>query len=164
MNHLLTGELGCGSVNDVRFDEKIDVLPLPHVTYNESFVSMPKYGDNWFCLLKSSASLEHITPSDQQRAIKEWHRILCPFGIVIIQTPDKAYWELRLNDPDGHTREWASIQMRGGEKDEYDKHLGLLDVEGLQKLFEENGFQTLYIRDGNQAAGSMDAAFMVVGK
>lgn len=162
MNHLLTAELGCGSIFDKRFDEFVDTIPYSHVTYNQSFVAMPKFGDNRFCLLKSSASLEHISPDDQQRAVKEWHRILCPFGVVLVQTPDRAYWELRLDDPDGHTREWATIQMRGGERDEYDKHLGLLDAKDLRELFESNGFETLYLHDGNQAAGSIDAAFMKI--
>lgn len=161
MNHLLTAELGCGSVFDRRFDEFVDVVQYGHITYHQNFVAMPRFGDNRFCLIKSSASLEHLTPADQIRAVREWHRILCPNGVVVVQTPDSDWitWAVENGEI---SKEWGETLRRGGQRDEYDVHKGLLDAKGLQDLFESNGYRTVYLRDGNQAAGSLDASFEAI--
>lgn len=164
MNPLKTIEVGVGNVKDLRFDVRLDIQETPAVTDVGDMCDLSRFADNTFCLLKTAASTEHLTPKDQQRAVKEWRRVLVNNGIVVIQTPDKGYWEQRLESEDQHEREWANIQMHGGERDEYDHHLGLLSAEDLQALFEGNGYETLYLRDGNQAAGSLDAAFCVTGK
>jgi hypothetical protein len=102
--------------------------------------------------LKIAASIEHISPDDQVKAVREFRRVLIPYGVIHVQTPD-LQWIESIKDVD---EEWYYAQKNGGMVDEYDRHLGLLDKESITKLFEENGFRILQLHGGGEAAGSLD--------
>ena len=158
-----TIEIGCGDVCDLRFDVRADIQDTPAVTHVFDMCSIP-FDNDTFCLLKAAACIEHITPEQQQQAVSEFRRVLIPHGVVYVQTPDAAYWTMRLGDNDPAVREWAWVQMKGGERDEFDMHKGLLNAAQLVDLFESNGFRKVWLHDGNEAAGSLDACFEKVEK
>lgn len=157
-----TLEIGCGSVNDLAFDVKSDIRPLPHVTYVADMKSLPMIADHSIALIKIAAAIEHITPAEQVQAVQEWHRILIPYGIVLVTTPDLDWIERERQSMIEEKRAWAEVLMRGGQKDEYDVHRGLLNQDGLIALFVKNGYRALTIKSGADAAGSLDGAFEAV--
>jgi predicted SAM-dependent methyltransferase len=145
-------EVGCANYADPRFEVRVDIKPTKATTMVVDMRDMSVFLDSTFAFLKSAATLEHVSPDDQIKTVREFHRVLIPHGIVWIQTPDLDWIDsLKETNP-----EWYQTQMTGGMVDEFDQHLGLLNKETITKLFTENGFRVLQLHDGSQAAGSLD--------
>ncbi len=161
MNHIPTLEVGVGQVLDLRFDKRTDIQPNPNATTICDMRDMKSvFADNTFALAKLAAVIEHVDADGQFETVQELYRILVPNGIVILQTPDLDYITARLHSEDEEERKGAEIQMTGGMRDEFDVHNGLMGKDSLRRLFELNGFETLWLRDGNEAGGSLDGAFL----
>lgn len=158
MKRLLSVEVGCANITDHSYDVRIDIKAdsAANLVCDMREMNLP---DNCACFIKSAATIEHVDTLGQIGTVKEFRRILVSGGITWIQTPDRDYWEARLEDP--VYGEWAHIQMTGGMRDEFDYHKGLLNLNELVTLFEEQGFTCLYARDGESASGSLDCFFMV---
>lgn len=162
MPRYLTLESGCGDVNNPAYDIKVDIRSLPHVNYVTDMANLSEIPDHAISLIKSSASLEHIPPDHQARTVAEWHRVLVRGGIVLIQTPDLDWINEQLSSENQKEREWAIVLLSGGQRHEHDVHKGLFTAERLRELFTSNGFKVLSLRDGNEAAGSLDGIFEAI--
>lgn len=143
---------------DLRFDLRGDIQPTKGSNCIADIRDLSQFADNSFAYIKLAAVIEHITPEDQLRAARELYRVLIPHGIVWITTPDREWMDLAVVSGE-ITREWYETLLRGGERDGFDRHLGLLDAITIEGLFESNGFSILRGVTGDIAGGSLDYAF-----
>lgn len=156
-----TIEFGCGDVLDLRFDYRSDIQPTPASNTLADIRRLVAFSDNTFAYAKLAAVLEHITSGEQIMAMQELHRVLIPHGIAWITTPDLG-WMRDALESGAITREWYETLLRGGERDEYDIHKGLLTVSTMDSLVNATGFKIIWARNGHQSGGSLDYAIEAI--
>lgn len=86
--------------------------------------------------------IEHLKREDLEGALKDWHRVLKPNGLLIIKTPNlKAICQLFLESIfDSYE---ASRRIFGNEYD----HCLLFDSQSLKNLLEKYGFKVINIKE-----------------
>ena len=112
--------------------------------------------------------LEHISFRDMDKVLKEWYRILKPFGLLTVQVPDcgkmmEAYVKGLIcecvphkaaNIEEYKAEPWCSIckgkaivnprrwqfSFTGAQKHEYDTHKNFFTKEILEAAFKKVGF------------------------
>lgn len=157
---LLNLEIGCADYTDLRFDVRLDISPNSRgATHIGDMRDMSMFGDGVFGFVKMAAVFEHVDRDGQLETIQELRRVVAVGGLVWVQTPDKLWLEQAVLTGE-ITQEWYNTQMRGGERDDFDHHYGLVTADTLHALFYFKGFTMLWMLDGTQAGGSIDALFM----
>jgi len=130
--------LGCGSINAPGYIN-VDVKPLPHIHYVHPITSLEMFVDNQVDLVYISHVLEHLSVVEAERALKEWHRILKPGGILRIGVPDFKILVSIYQD----TEDIKAIlgPLMGGQIDAHNFHQSVYDEAYLQELLYKIGFR-----------------------
>ncbi len=135
--------LGCGQVHipgyvnaDIQFFRKNDLVCDAY--------KLP-FADNSLEVLYACALIEHLGRDEWMDALREWHRVLCPGGLVQISTADfQAVCDQYL--------ETGSLDglyglVVGGQRDAYDWHGMVFDFDTLRAGLEGAGFAEVHRYD-----------------
>jgi predicted SAM-dependent methyltransferase len=82
--------------------------------------------------------LEHLSYREVPEALKEWHRVLKPGGVLRVSVPD-AIKVAGLSQSDPNWR----FYMMGGQTDENDFHKSCFDEDFLASYLEQGGFENV---------------------
>ncbi len=129
--------LGCGKVRLEGFvnidhrstsatDLECDILQLP-------------FDDNTATRIESYHVIEHLGRHEAVRAVREWHRVLAPGGVLVIECPDfdaacREYLDGRQDRIDN---------IFGLQRFDGDSHRFGYNFERLRLLLVECGFQSI---------------------
>jgi len=96
--------------------------------------SLEIFPDNYFDLIISHITLQHIKPKFIRRYLKEFARVLRPSGVLTFQLPSKRI--------DMSSVEWETFKSRQDEHVVYDKpvmEMNSLEREEVEKLLQACG-------------------------
>lgn len=124
--------------------EVLDAFPGAHVNHIGNANDLSRFPDGTFAAVYASHVAEHFSyQTDLLKALKEWHRVLQPDGVLCVSVPDlDVLAELFL------LRESLTIEDRfhvmrmmfGGQVDEHDFHHVGLNEEFLVDYLKAAGF------------------------
>lgn len=102
MSNLLQLNVGSGQRPFAAPFINIDINPHWSPDLVADVSSLP-YPDNSCSLIVSHHQLEHVEISKADEMLREWHRLLCPGGSLLIFVPDlqrltEAWMQGRIND------------------------------------------------------------------
>jgi predicted SAM-dependent methyltransferase len=127
--------------------EVLDALPGPHVNHVGNANDLSRFQDGTFSALYASHVAEHFGyQKDLLTALREWHRVLQPDGLLCVSVPDlDVLAELFL------LRESLTIadrfqvmrMMFGGQTDPHDFHYVGLNEEFLLDFLRAAGFEDI---------------------
>jgi predicted SAM-dependent methyltransferase len=127
--------------------EILDVNPGPHVDHVGNAIDLSAFAEGTFDALYASHVLEHFDYKDDLlRALREWHRVLAPGGVLHLSVPDidtLAYLLLQRQKLDVNQRWQVMRMMFGGHVDAHDYHLVGLNQEFLMGFLKAAGFDGL---------------------
>lgn len=122
----------------------VDLCDMPHIDYKSSIDSLPFFPDNSASLIYCSHALEYFDRDQARLALKEWHRVLAPLGVLRIAVPDfKALLEIyQLTGELGRLLGPLYGKMVINTEDGVEKiyHKSVYDQESLSTLLKECGF------------------------
>jgi ubiquinone/menaquinone biosynthesis C-methylase UbiE len=83
------------TVYGVDIDENTFKTARENIKYNNAILNQGSatdlpFSDNYFDVITSMETLEHIPQKLQEKCIAEFHRVLKPDGLLIISTPNKS--------------------------------------------------------------------------
>lgn len=83
------------TVYGVDIDENTFKTARQNIKYNNAILNQGSatelpFSDNYFDVITSMETLEHIPQKLQEKCIEEFHRVLKPNGLLIISTPNKS--------------------------------------------------------------------------
>jgi ubiquinone/menaquinone biosynthesis C-methylase UbiE len=73
---------------------------FPEFSYQQGDVCQLDFEDGTFNTVIAKEAIEHLLKPD--RALKEWHRVLAPGGLLVLTTPNCDSLHLRINRALGH--------------------------------------------------------------
>lgn len=127
--------------------EVLNAVPGPHVDHVGDAGDLSRFPDSSFGELYASHVAEHLDyQGELPAALKEWHRVLRPGGILYIGVPDlDVLAELFVS------KDWLSLEERffvmrmifGGHVDKFDYHQVGLNQDFLAHYLAEAGFVDL---------------------
>jgi len=131
--------------------ENFDILPAPHVDHIGDFRDLSAFPDGVLEAIYASHVLEHVGFRDVVPALKEWLRVLAPYGIVMISVPNlevlcRHFSDPRLTDSE---RSYLMQVMFGSQADKYDFHhtgfypdllAGMLALAGFTEIQQVQNF------------------------
>lgn len=124
--------------------EILNVLPGPHVDHLGNANDLSRFPDCSFNDIYASHIVEHFDYKDEMLpALREWNRVLKPFGRLYISVPDLDVLAKLLLTKDPMTiyeRFFVMRIMFGGHVDAHDYHFAGLNEEFLRGYLEEAGF------------------------
>jgi predicted SAM-dependent methyltransferase len=127
--------------------EILDVNPGPHVDHQGDAIDLGQFPDGTFAELYASHVLEHFDYKDALlRALREWHRVLAPGGVLRLSVPDidiLAHLLLQRHKLDVNQRYQVMRMIFGGHVDAHDYHLVGLNQEFLGGFLQAAGFDRL---------------------
>lgn len=127
--------------------EILDVNPGPHVDHQGNAIDLSAFADGTFGELYASHVLEHFDYKDDLlKALREWHRVLAPGGVLHLSVPDidtLAHLLLQRQRLDVNQRWQVMRMMFGGHVDAHDYHLVGLNQEFLTGFLKAAGFEGL---------------------
>jgi len=127
--------------------EILDALPGPHVDHLGNANDLSRFPNCTFSDIYASHVLEHLDyQGELQATLKEWHRVLKPFGRLYVSVPDIDVLAKLLLAKDQLTIDERFHVMRmifGGHVDAYDYHVVGLNEGFLQKFLGEAGFDAV---------------------
>jgi predicted SAM-dependent methyltransferase len=127
--------------------EIINAVPGPHVDHVGNAIDLSRFEDRTFSELYASHVVEHFDYREELlRALREWHRVLVPGGMLYISVPDLDILCGFMLD-----RDKLSVQDRffimqmifGGHSNEWDFHFSGLNVDFLTVFLRNAGFNEL---------------------
>lgn len=120
-----------------------DIQPGPDVDFVGNCVDLGQFADASVEAIYASHVLEHLGyQSDLRQALREWHRVLAPGGILMASVPDLDVLCRMFVDPRTSPDDRISIMrmMFGGQCDPFDVHYVGLNLEFLAYFLGEAGF------------------------
>ncbi|MEM9940966.1 MAG: class I SAM-dependent methyltransferase [Planctomycetota bacterium] len=87
------------------------------------------FDDESFDLVTNWQVIEHVL--DVKKALCEWKRVLKPGGVMILDTPDAAYWKARILGPKHYRKFWPA------------DHIYTFNRENLTDIIKSCGFEML---------------------
>ena len=127
--------------------EILDVNPGPLVHHQGDAVDLSQFPDSTFSEVYASHVLEHFDYKDGlMKALREWHRVLVPGGVLHLSVPDLdvlAHLLLQRHKLDVNQRFQVMRMIFGGHVDAHDYHLVGLNQDFLAGYLQAAGFGTL---------------------
>lgn len=127
--------------------EILDVNPGPQVDHVGNAVDLGRFADGTFAEIYASHVLEHFDYREALiNALREWHRVLAPGGVLRLSVPDLdtlARLFLRRDLLDVNQRYQVMRMIFGGHVDAHDYHLVGLNEEFLAGFMVAAGFERL---------------------
>lgn len=127
--------------------ENFNVLPGPSVDHVGDAVDLSRFAEATFTEIYASHVLEHFAYSGPLvQALRQWHRVLVPGGVLRISVPDLdvlALLFLQRHRFDVNQRFLLMRMMFGGQVDAHDVHLVGLNAEFLAGYLHEAGFESM---------------------
>lgn len=124
--------------------EIMNVLPGPAVDHVGNANDLSRFADGSLDRIYASHVLEHFDyQSELLATLKEWHRVLRPFGTLYVSVPDLDELARLLLDRDGLTVDQRFAVMRmmfGGHMDPHDFHGTGLNEDFLTYFLDQAGF------------------------
>lgn len=142
-------KLHIGGTMRVNGWEVLNAVPAPYVDHIGNAIDLSRFADGSFSEVYASHVLEHFDfIGDILTALREWHRILQPGGILYVSVPDMDILSKLYLNKDGLTASERFLVMRmmfGAHSDAFDYHLVGLNEESLGEYLRQSGF-VLYQR------------------
>ena len=127
--------------------EILDVNPGPLVDHVGNAIDLSQFADGTFAEVYASHVLEHFDYKDALvAALRDWHRVLAPGGVLRLSVPDidiLAHLLLQRHKLDVNQRFQVMRMMFGGHVDAHDYHLVGLNQEFLAGFLNAAGFHTV---------------------
>jgi predicted SAM-dependent methyltransferase len=130
--------LGCGPI-DLPGYLNVDAHPLPHVHLVSPVDRLRSLRDQSIDLVYGCHVLEHLARRDVPGALREWHRVLKPGGVLRLSVPDFDLL-LQVRAREGGDVEAILDPLFGSQADEYDFHRSTYTEASLTRLLKEAGF------------------------
>jgi predicted SAM-dependent methyltransferase len=125
--------------------EILDVNPGPQVDHVGDAIDLARFADGTFTELYASHVLEHFDYKDAlTAALREWHRVLAPGGVLRLSVPDidiLAHLLLQRHRLDPNQRFQVMRMIFGGHVDAHDYHLVGLNQDFLAGFLGAAGFE-----------------------
>lgn len=127
--------------------EIFNVNPAPGVDHEGDAIDLSRFADGSFAELYASHVLEHFDYRERiLLALREWHRVLAPGGVLRVSVPDlDTLCQLMLarHMLDVNQRWMVMRMMFGGHVDAHDYHLVGLNQDFLAGLLQAAGFEQM---------------------
>ena len=127
--------------------EILDVNPGSHVDHQGNAIDLAQFADGSFVEIYASHVLEHFDyKGPLLQALREWHRVLAPGGVLRLSVPDidiLAHLLLQRQKLDVNQRFQVMRMIFGGHVDDHDYHLVGLNQEFLCGFLQAAGFDRL---------------------
>ena len=127
--------------------EILDVNAGPLVDHQGNAIDLSQFADCTFAEVYASHVLEHFDYKDALvAALREWHRVLAPGGVLRLSVPDidvLAHLLLQRHKLDVNQRFQVMRMIFGGHVDAHDYHLVGLNQEFLAGFLSAAGFDTV---------------------
>jgi len=107
----------------------------PHIKFKVGDAQKIPFDNNSFNTIFIGEVIEHLI--NQEKAIKEIHRVLKPHGELILSTPNIASLRCRIK------------LLLGKFIDDDKGHINLLTKKQLINLLESNGFKIVFLKGDN---------------
>jgi predicted SAM-dependent methyltransferase len=125
--------------------EILDVNPGSHVDHIGNAIDLSRFADGTFAEVYASHVLEHFDYKEGLvAALREWHRVLAPGGVLRLSVPDidiLAHLLLQRHKLDVNQRFEVMRMIFGGHMDAHDYHLVGLNADFLAAFLYEAGFE-----------------------
>lgn len=127
--------------------ENLNITPGPCVDHVGDAVDLSRFADGTFMEVYASHVLEHFDYKDALvAALREWHRVLAPGGVLRISVPDLdvlCHLLLQKHRLDVNQRFHVMRMIFGGHVDAHDYHLVGLNQDFLAGFLAAAGFNDL---------------------
>lgn len=132
--------LGCGHVNHPGF-VNVDGRPAPHVHHVQGLDRLGVFADGCAEMVYASHCLEHLPHGRVAAALREWHRVLRPGGVLRISVPD---FDLLVDAYLDSQRNIRSVQMplMGEQSYPLNFHFTAFNERFLSELLLQAGFHS----------------------
>lgn len=138
--------LGCGNKRIEGF-VNIDAFYLPNVDAVDNVRHLRGYEPGSIELIYASNVLEHLGRWEYVPALKRWHELLKPGGILRLSVPNfEALCEYYMETKDLQTMYCA---LYGGQDSKYNFHYWCWDFATLKRELEEAGYRNVRRYDRN---------------
>jgi predicted SAM-dependent methyltransferase len=125
--------------------EILNISAGPRVDHVGNAIDLSRFEDDTFAEVYASHVLEHFDyHRDLVAALREWHRVLTPEGVIRISVPDLdtlAQMLLLREQLDVNQRFHVMRMIFGGHTDAHDYHQVGLNQEFLAGFLEAAGFR-----------------------
>ena len=127
--------------------EIMNTLPGPYVDHLGNANDLSRFSDCSFNDIYASHVLEHFDYKyELLSTLREWNRVLKPFGRLYVSVPDiviLARLLLAKDRLDANERFFVMGMMFGGHIDAHDYHFAGLNEEFLQEYLRVAGFKSI---------------------
>ena len=127
--------------------EILNILPGPAVDHVGDAIDLSRFADGTFIEVYASHVLEHFDYREALlAALREWHRVLAPGGVLHLSVPDLdilAHLLLQRHKLDVNARFQVMRMIFGGHVDAHDYHQVGLNQDFLAGFLGHAGFVNL---------------------
>ena len=127
--------------------EILNANPADYVDHVGKAEDLSRFSSGTFSKIYASHVLEHLGyQSALPAALAEWHRVLCPGGLLMVSVPDLDTLCELFSQRDALSGDERFLLMRmmfGGQSDSFDFHSVGLNEEFLSSFLRNAGFVSL---------------------